>query len=195
MVFMATPFCTSSVRLRPAIPGWDGTHKPHDTDEVGSPLTGMRNSREAASETVENNTRKLIIDERPINPKYYDKMSDLLDALIKQRRQNAIEYKDYLEKLTDLAKQVVHPESAHTYPPAIDSAAKRALFDNADENEHAAVAIDAAIRNTRKDSWRGNRVKEREVRNAIRLAIESLDPAVDLNVDLILELAKNQDEY
>jgi type I restriction enzyme R subunit len=42
----------------------------------------IRKSPEAASETIENNTRKVITDERPINPKYYDKMSELLDALI-----------------------------------------------------------------------------------------------------------------
>ena len=38
------------------------------------------------AETIENNVRKLIIDEQPINPKYYEKMSELLDALIRQRK-------------------------------------------------------------------------------------------------------------
>jgi type I restriction enzyme, R subunit len=156
---------------------------------------GIKRSKQAAAETIENNTRRLITDERPINPKYYDRMSELLDALIDQRRQQAIDYKDYLDKLTQLAKQVLHPESTRTYPAAIDSAARRALFDNTKENEDAALVIDTAIRETRKDSWRGNRVKEREVRNAIRAAIDSLDPPQELDVDALLELAKNQDEY
>jgi len=43
---------------------------------------GIRNKPEAVAETIENNVRKLIIDENPINPKYYEKMSALLDALI-----------------------------------------------------------------------------------------------------------------
>ena len=43
---------------------------------------GIRENQEAVAETIENNVRKLIIDEQPINPKYYEKMSELLDALI-----------------------------------------------------------------------------------------------------------------
>ena len=42
------------------------------------------------AETIENNVRRLIIDEQPINPKYYEKMSELLDALIEQRKQEAL---------------------------------------------------------------------------------------------------------
>jgi type I restriction enzyme R subunit len=41
---------------------------------------GIRNNKEAVAEVIENNVRKLIIDESPINPKYYEKMSELLDA-------------------------------------------------------------------------------------------------------------------
>ena len=48
---------------------------------------GIRKNKEAVAETIENNVRKLIIDEQPINPKYYEKMSELLDALIEQRTQ------------------------------------------------------------------------------------------------------------
>ncbi len=33
------------------------------------------------AETIENNVRRLIIDEMAVNPKYYEKMSELLDAL------------------------------------------------------------------------------------------------------------------
>ena len=51
---------------------------------------GIRKNKEAVAEVIENNVRKLIIDEQPINPKYYEKMSELLDALIKQRRQGGI---------------------------------------------------------------------------------------------------------
>ena len=36
---------------------------------------GIRNNREAVAETIENNVRRLIIDESAVNPKYYEKMS------------------------------------------------------------------------------------------------------------------------
>ena len=46
-----------------------------------------------------------------LNPKYYDKMSELLDALIAQRRKEALDYKKYLEQIIALAKKVVNPSS------------------------------------------------------------------------------------
>src|SRR5207249_782020 len=51
-------------------------------DAVKELPRGIRENKDAVSETIENNVRKLIIDEHPIDPKYYDKMSELLDALI-----------------------------------------------------------------------------------------------------------------
>ena len=156
-------------------------------DELPS---GIRKNREAVAETIENNVRKLIIDETPINPKYYEKMSELLDALIAQRKTDAIDYEAYLAKIVDLAKQAKSPESSTSYPASIHSAAKRALFDNLGQDEELAIAIDAAIRATKKDSWRGNRMKEKEVRIAIKTHIA--DP--DL-VDVIFDVVRNQHEY
>ena len=43
---------------------------------------GIRGSRRAVAETIENNVRRLIVDEMAVNPKYYEKMSAVLDALI-----------------------------------------------------------------------------------------------------------------
>ncbi len=79
-------------------------------------------SQEAVAETIENNVRKLIIDETPINPKYYETMSELLDALIKQRKQGAIDYKGYLAEIVALTKNAKDP-----YPATINTNAKRVL--------------------------------------------------------------------
>jgi len=152
--------------------------------------SGIRKNREAVAETIENNVRKLIIDETPINPKYYEKMSELLDALIAQRKTEAVDYEDYLAKIVALTKQAMIPGSDPKYPAAVNSAAKRALFDNLDEDEGLALAIDAAIRATKKDDWRNNPIKRKEVRIAIKAVIA--DPAL---IDMIFELAQNQHEY
>ena len=148
---------------------------------------------EAMAETIENNMRKTIIDENPVNPKYYERMSQLLAALIEERRKQAIDYQTYLEKIKDLARKVVKPQGdvKNPYPLSIDTAAKRALFDNLGNDEVLASKIDTAIRYTKKADWVGDRFKEREVANAIRE--ESRD--YDVNIDHILELAKNQREY
>jgi type I restriction enzyme, R subunit len=152
--------------------------------------SGIRKNKEAVAETIENNVRKLIIDEQPINPKYYERMSELLDALIRERKEQAIEYEKYLEKIRDLARQVRNPHTTGGYPAALDSRAKRALYDNLENNESLALALDAEIRGAKRDGWRGNRFKEKEIRNAIRQHIR--DEAI---VERIFDLVRNQSEY
>ena len=158
---------------------------------VGQLPTSIKSNPEAVAETIENNIRKVIVDEQPINPKYYDRMSELLDALIQERKKKALEYKLYLAKLVELAKSVKQPASTASYPTSIDSRAKQALYDNLGEDEGLALKVDTAVRHTKRDSWRGNRMKEREVRNAIRAELGGDEE----QVGAIFELVKNQDEY
>jgi type I restriction enzyme, R subunit len=160
------------------------------TDAVTALPSGIRKNKEAVAETIENNVRKLIIDETPINPKYYEKMSELLDALIAQRKTEAIDYEAYLAKIVELTKQAKSPETTTSYPVAVNTPAKRALYDNLGEDESLALAIDAAIRSTKKDAWRGNKFKEKEVRNAIKAHISN--PEL---VGVIFDLVRNQNEY
>ena len=63
-------------------------------------------SESAAAATIINNVRRLIIDEGQTNPKYYDKMSELLNALIEQQKQDAKAYDEYLRDLAKLAAEV-----------------------------------------------------------------------------------------
>ena len=60
---------------------------------------GIKRDPEAVAETITNNMRKVIVDERPMNPKYYDRMSELLDAVLEERRKGALDYKAYLAQL------------------------------------------------------------------------------------------------
>jgi type I restriction enzyme R subunit len=76
---------------------------------------GISGNPTAMAETIENNLRRVIIDEQPVNPKYYDRMSELLDTLIRERKAQAHVYEKYLEKLVELTRQVKNP-SATTYP-------------------------------------------------------------------------------
>jgi len=151
---------------------------------------GISKDPEAVAETIENNVRKLIIEETPTNPKYYERMSLLLDELIRQRKAEVKDYKAYLTKIVELAAKVKNPADSESYPASLDSNAKRALFDNLGKDESLALAIHQAIVTTKKDSWRGNKIKEREVKNAIRK--HKLD---EDTVSNIFELVKNQSEY
>lgn len=153
---------------------------------------GIGKSEAAVAETIENNVRKLIINESPVDPAYYAEMSKLLDALIEQRRKGVVGYKDYLAKIAALARQAIEPGGTRTdYPPGIDTAAKRALYNNLGQDETLALRIDRAIREAPpQDGWRDNAIKRKKVRNAIGAVLG--DEAL---TDAILELSKRQHEY
>jgi type I restriction enzyme R subunit len=151
---------------------------------------GIKQSQEAVAETIENNLRKVIIEQQPTNPKYFGEMSTLLDELIQARKAAAQNYENYLKKIVELTKQVAQPTTSSQYPPSLNSPGKRALYDNLEQNEALALAIDKEIRTTKKDGWRGSKIKEREVRNAIKKHINSPE-----EIDIIFEMVKNQNEY
>jgi type I restriction enzyme R subunit len=152
---------------------------------------GLRANQEAMAETIENNVRRVIIDESPVNPMYYESMSELLDALIQERERQATDYRAYLKRLVELTKRVAQPAAHTAYPPGITSTPQRALYDNLGQNADLALKLDTAIRATKRDDWRGNRFKEKEVRNAIA---DALDGA-RVSVDEIFEIVKAQREY
>jgi type I restriction enzyme R subunit len=187
-------------------------------DAVNALPKGLRQNQEAVAETIENNVRRLIIDEQPINPKYYERMSQLLDALIAQRRQAALDYQKYLQQIVELTKKIKNPTEGSAYPASLDTNAKRAFYDNFGKNEGLALAIDSAILASRQDDWRGNIFKIRRVKNAIKAAIAPFNLAMtgessgfggeqpapfsgreadslDSFAEQALELAKKQHDY
>jgi type I restriction enzyme, R subunit len=181
-------------------------------DAVDQLPKGLKENPEAMAETIENNVRKVIIDEMAVNPKYYEKMSELLDELIKLRKAEALSYKAYLAKVVELTKKVKKPETQTSYPAPINSPALRSLYDNlkdqvatvvldppetfdgvlpADEASRLAVDVDRAIRNVKKADWRGNKFREKEV----RIAIKSVLGGDDVLIDSIFEIVKAQRDY
>ena len=172
---------------------------------------GIQRDEEAVAETIENNVRRLIIDEMPVNPKYYEKMSELLDELIRQRRQDAIDYKRYLSKIVSLTKEASGQGQQGSYPSGIDTAALRSLYDNLPDpsaagipedqspypvkreitsRERKAIDLDRAIRDVRKADWRGNQFKEQEILNAMTCVLGDVNLATQ-----ILGIVKANGDY
>jgi type I restriction enzyme R subunit len=153
----------------------------------------LRENEDAMAEAIENNVRKTIVDENPVNPKYFDNMATLLDELIKQRREQAISYQEYLEQIKALAKKVVNPtkNSTQSYPKTVDTPAKQAIYDNFGNDEVLTTKIDTAVRYTKKADWLGDRFKEREIANSVR------QETAEYNLDIVdvMELIKAQKEY
>jgi type I restriction enzyme R subunit len=160
-------------------------------DAVKELPDGITANPEAMAETIENNLRRVITDEQPINPKYYEKMSDLLDGLIQERKAKALEYEELLKKYINLTYQVANPNGGGiTYPKSLNTAARRALYDNTGKDEPLALALDAEILATREDEWRGHRIKERAVRYAIQKHVPD-----EAQAESVFELVKNQRDY
>ncbi|WP_372922252.1 type I restriction endonuclease subunit R [Roseovarius sp.] len=182
-------------------------------DAVDALPEGLRNQQEAVAETIENNVRKLIIDESPVNPKYYEKMSELLDALIEKRRQGALAYRDYLEHIAEITRKAKTAGADTQYPETIKTPGRKALYDNLDRDETLALAVDEALCNARQDGWRSNTMKTRRIWFAVRSVLEHPpvpatgqettspgqtqpdDAGLDALADALIELAKHQHEY
>lgn len=154
----------------------------------------IKKNKEAMAETIENNLRKVIIEESPTNPIYYEKMSVLLDELIKLRNEEAEAYEKYLEEIVKLAVKIKKPETSNEYPSSINTQAKRALYDNLDRDEQCTIAMDSAVIYGKHDDWEGTLSKEKHLKNkVVKPVLEDYDKVEKL--DPIFEVIKQQREY
>ncbi|GHS26056.1 restriction endonuclease subunit R [Helicobacter pylori] len=160
-----------------------------DINDFHKELSQAFKKESSMAESIANNTRKRIIEKEASDPKYYQKLSSLLNDLINQFREKKLTYLEYLQQIHNLAKQVVHKEDK-SYPKKINTNALKTLYDNLDENEALALEIDACIRDNKKDGWVGHNQKEKNLKIALRKIIndESL-------LENIFNLAKHIDEY
>lgn len=176
-------------------------------DAIAAKLNEKGNlSKNAVAEAIINNIRKTIIRDQLTDPRYYEQMSKLLEDLIKQSRDDAEAYEEFLRKAEELAKKVTTP-STSTDLPAILNGRKEAsvLFNNfealpcstfvcpSDEAERAQLAIDIddAIRSNAPANFKADEIKERQVLNI-------LFPLMSRDRDAtraLFEIIKNQPGY
>ncbi len=157
--------------------------------------TNLKKKKEAVAEVIENNVRRLIIEEKPTNPKYYEKMSTLLDELIKQRKLDALSYAEYLKRIVKLTKQSKNIGTYAQYPSNLNTNAKRALYDNLENHLELSIDLDGAIRSSKQDDWVGNKIKEKQVEIAIRKTLNKYQITDESKVEQILKIAEAQIEY
>ena len=149
----------------------------------------VKSRRESMAEAIENNVRRLIVEETPVNPKFYEKMSELLTDLIKKLKEDATDYAEYLEKIAELVREAKAGHGGE-YPPTINTPGLKALYDNLERDEALTLTVDRAIRNTAQSGWRDNKMKERMIR---RKLLEIFDTEDDANK--IIEIIRLHDEY
>jgi type I restriction enzyme R subunit len=157
----------------------------------GEKLGGSGRGKEAAAEAIENNIRKKIVEKILVNPKYYEKMSAILDELIKARHEDAISYEKLLEEYVKLVKNAETPENNTRYPENIrHSGALRAFYDNCGEDEELAFALDRSVRESKQTGFRHNEFKERKIKYALFKVLNDKD-----KVERVYNIVVEQEEY
>ena len=158
-------------------------------DTITSQLGGLKGDRNAIAETIENNVRSKIIKEHLNDPAFYEKMSKLLDEIIKDRKARAMSYEEYLKRIAELAKNVEAGHSEDT-PKTLDTPGKRALYNNLNQNEELAIDIDTAVKENRHDDWRGIKAREQVIKSALFGVLKD-----ESEVERIFLIIKAQKEY
>ena len=150
----------------------------------------IRKNNDTVAEVIENNVRKIITEEKPTNPKFYEKISLLLKDIISSRKKKVIKYEEYLEKISDLCKKLKDESAESEYPESIETKGQKSLYDNLGANEEIALAVDKAIITKKADSWRGNKIKEKQVNLAIAKALKKFKIHSMRNINSIFEIVK-----
>ena len=150
----------------------------------------IRTNREAAAETIENNVRSKIIRDQLLDPAFYERMSKLLDEIIRRRKEKAIEYEEYLRQISELIERLKGQDSE--MPQDLDTPGKVALYHNLGEDGAYALEVHESVKSSAAYMWRGHKGKENKVRNAIRDSLKDEDQS---RIDDIFEMIKNQQEY
>ncbi|WP_298277844.1 type I restriction endonuclease subunit R [Ferroplasma sp.] len=151
-------------------------------------------SSKAIDESVINNVRKIVVKNTPANPAFYRKISDQLEDIIQQYRKNEADYEEYLKRLVELA-QKMGKNSQDSYPESIRSNAMRSLYDNLGKNEDLVVSLDKGIRQELLDGWRNNLIKRRRVENKVKDVLKRFGITDKNEVDRIMDIVRNQDDY
>jgi len=158
-------------------------------DAINSLPKGIK-SQAAVAETITNNIRSKILQQKANDPAFYERMSEVLDDVLADLRARRDTYEEFLQKIADLAKRVQAGKSSDT-PDALDTPAKRALYNNLGNDLELALAIDAEVRLRAPAAFRGNQPKENIIKQSL-LPLLGNDVS---EVERIFAIIKAQQEY
>jgi len=142
----------------------------------------------ASAETMEANMREVIRKDKPFNPAYYDKLSNILQELIDKRKHDMIEYEEYLQQMIELARQAKLGTGTN-YPESIKTPGMRALYDNLSGDEYLAVRAQEVIKKNAMDGFRDNPMKAKKLKRALAELLG------DEKAEEIYDIIKLQREY
>ncbi|MDA8536380.1 HsdR family type I site-specific deoxyribonuclease [Alphaproteobacteria bacterium] len=156
---------------------------------ISERLASTAKTKEGISETVENNIRSVLLKGQLNDPVFFEKMSNLLDQIIKDRKSQALDYEAYLVRIAELAKQV-QQGGGNDVPASISTPELRALYNNMGENEEMAVRLHQHLVANIPDGWRGVGPREQRVKQAIFAVVND-----KTEVQRLFQIIKQQAGY
>jgi type I restriction enzyme R subunit len=150
---------------------------------------GIKENPKAVAETITNNIRRTVIEKSPTNPKYFEKMSHLLNEVVNALAADAADYELLLKRLIALSDQVINPN--HDYPIEISrlGLSAGAIYDQVNHDIEVTEIANKILLDAQ-DGWRSNGMKSRILRNDLLEALNDEDL-----VDKIIEVAKHYENY
>ncbi len=170
-------------------------------------------SKNAVAEGIINNVRKTIIRDQLTDPRFYEKLSKLLEDLIADWRSGVVSYQDFLDQAESLVQKMRAGHAAEDVPAAlVGNQPAIAIYNNlpqilaqtieptlmqdddpaySDPNISLALAIDQAMREQAPAGWRGDDARERQVLNALFPILRRNRQATEA----VFELIRNQAGY
>lgn len=162
--------------------------------EQGNALTNENipsEKKEGAAEAIENNIRRKIVERLTVNPKYYERISEILNKLIQDRKQGVIDYKTSLEKYIEIAKNIEHPEESDHYPASISkSKALMAIYDNIGEDEALAIRLHKGVLESVLSGFRNDEIKKRRIKDKLFKILKD-----DAKTEQLYMIVEKQEEY
>lgn len=157
---------------------------------IDSLPNNIKGNQDAVAEVIENNVRSKIVEEHLLDPKYFDRMSILLQELIARRKQEIINYQQYLKEMATLIADVNKGKKGDV-PSSLNTKGKVALYHTLYENEHLALACEDAVQYAKQDGFRENLAKQKLVKKAIYEVVEDIH-----KVDEVYKVIEaHKDEY
>lgn len=162
---------------------------PSDEEEKVGDMLGGENG---VAETIAANVRRVINRKKESNPEEYRRFSERLNRLLEERRQAAIDYRDFLAEIRriveDLRKQK-QPDDR------LDTEGKRSLYDNCGHDIEFALALYNVIKQNAKYNFRNNGMRKRMLLSAITQAIIDHQKAGNVDPEQILSIVVANEEF
>lgn len=169
-----------------------------DTDSdkaIDSLPKKIKQNERSVTEVLAANMRKMIISERPNNPAYFDKMSELLNQLLQEQKDGKLQYKELIGKLIDKLKEARSTVKAK-YPASIDTKGKQSLYDNLGNDEALTLRVHDTIKANARDGFRDMDGSGMKKMRALRRAVEGVLQGFEADrIDDIMQIIVAQKEY